>query len=312
MQSWNKNKVTPLHQKATSVEPSATFPVGWTNHALGVVTFPVGWASGFLAHAADVCMANSVGKSKTNLPTLHTHMMATWKDVLTLSTPEQTPTIKKTPRSIQNATAKAMLVLSLTTGALAPVQAQEPTNSSVSATAPSDKGGWQMVQLQDGRKMSFREISLLQGKEKEDIMVQLSRVDKIKIKEYELEAANQEEEKLDENIQAANQEADQFAEKRWAANQTEQEIDTALNQQEALKNLLNTLFDTQGLSVWNEAIYRSQASIVTAVLVNPLARPKQSDTVEFLQNIEAFLKNGKNPFAYISEEEKNKLKSMIN
>ena len=238
--------------------------------------------------------------------------MATWKDVLTLSTPEQTPTIKKTPRSIQNATAKAMLVLSLTTGALAPVQAQEPTNSSVSATAPSDKGGWQMVQLQDGRKMSFREISLLQGKEKEDIMVQLSRVDKIKIKEYELEAANQEEEKLDENIQAANQEADQFAEKRWAANQTEQEIDTALNQQEALKNLLNTLFDTQGLSVWNEAIYRSQASIVTAVLVNPLARPKQSDTVEFLQNIEAFLKNGKNPFAYISEEEKNKLKSMIN
>ena len=34
-----------------------------------------------------------------------------------------------------------------------------------------------------------------------------------------------------------------------AANQTEQEIDTALNQQEALKNLLNTLFDTQGLSV---------------------------------------------------------------
>ena len=62
--------------------------------------------------------------------------------------------------------------------------------------------------------MSFREISLLQGKEKEDIMVQLSRVDKIKIKEYELEAANQEEEKLDENIQAANQEADQFAEKR--------------------------------------------------------------------------------------------------
>ena len=310
MQRWNKNKVTPLHQKATSVEPSATFPVGWTNHALGVVTFPVGWASGFLAHAADVCMANSVGKSKTNLPTLHTHMMATWKDVLTLSTPEQTPTIKKTPRSIQNATAKAMLVLSLTTGALAPVQAQEPTNSSVSATAPSDKGG-QVVSI-DGKDMSFREISLLQGKEKEDIMVQLSRVNKIKIKEYELEAANQE--------------ADQFAEKRWAANQrkmkektgyeaanqTEQEIDTALNQQEALKNLLNTLFDTQGLSVWNEAIYRSQASIVTAVLANPLARPKQSDTVEFLQNIEAFLKNGKNPFAYISEEEKNKLKSMIN
>ena len=310
MQRWNKNKVTPLHQKATSVEPSATFPVGWTNHALGVVTFPVGWASGFLAHAADVCMANSVGKSKTNLPTLHTHMMATWKDVLTLSTPEQTPTIKKTPRSIQNATAKAMLVLSLTTGALAPVQAQEPTNSSVSATAPSDKGG-QVVSI-DGKDMSFREISLLQGKEKEDVMVQLSRVDKIKIKEYELEAANQEEEKLDENIQAANQEADQFAEKRWAANQRIWDKKEALNQQEALKNLLNTLFDTQGLSVWNEAIYRSQASIVTAVLANPLARPKQSDTVEFLQNIEAFLKNGKNPFAYISEEEKNKLKSMIN
>ena len=236
--------------------------------------------------------------------------MATWKDVLTLSTPEQTPTIKKTPRSIQNATAKAMLVLSLTTGALAPVQAQEPTNSSVSATAPSDKGG-QVVSI-DGKDMSFREISLLQGKEKEDVMVQLSRVDKIKIKEYELEAANQEEEKLDENIQAANQEADQFAEKRWAANQRIWDKKEALNQQEALKNLLNTLFDTQGLSVWNEAIYRSQASIVTAVLANPLARPKQSDTVEFLQNIEAFLKNGKNPFAYISEEEKNKLKSMIN
>ena len=64
-----------------------------------------------------------------------------------------------------------MLVLSLTTGALAPVQAQEPTNSSVSATAPSDKGG-QVVSI-DGKDMSFREISLLQGKEKEDVMVQL-------------------------------------------------------------------------------------------------------------------------------------------
>ena len=309
MQRWNKNKVTPLHQKATSVEPSATFPVGWTNHALGVVTFPVGWASGFLAHA-DERVPNSVGKSKTNLPTLRT-----WKDVLTLSTPEQTPTIKKTPRSIQNATAKAMLVLSLTTGALAPVQAQEPTNSSVSATAPSDKGGWQMVQLANGGKMSFAELSLLQGKEKEDIINSMADEEYTRYEQYiesNIEAKNQEEEKVDENIQAANQEADQFAEKRWTANQTEQEIDTALNQQEALKNLLNTLFDTQGLSVWNEAIYRSQASIVTAVLANPLARPKQSDTVEFLQNIEAFLKNGKNPFAYISEEEKNKLKSMIN
>mgnify|MGYP003593481905 CR=1 FL=1 len=315
MQSWNKNKVTPLHQKATSVEPSATFPVGWTNHALGVVTFPVGWASGFLAHAADVCMANSVGKSKTNLPTLHTHMMATWKDVLTLSTPEQTPTIKKTPRSIQNATAKAMLVLSLTTGALAPVQAQEPTTSSVSATAPSDKGGWQMVQLQDGRKMSFREISLLQGKEKEDIINKMTDEGYSEYDKYiesSKQAANQRIWDKKEVEQAANQRKMEEKTGYEAANQTEQEIDTALNQQEALKNLLNTLFDTQGLSVWNEAIYRSQASIVTAVLVNPLARPKQSDTVEFLQNIEAFLKNGKNPFAYISEEEKNKLKSMIN
>jgi hypothetical protein len=48
-----------------------------------------------------------------------------------------------------------------------------------------------MVQLQGGKKMSFLEISGLRGKQKEDIIAQLSRVDKIRVKEYELEAANQ-------------------------------------------------------------------------------------------------------------------------
>jgi hypothetical protein len=62
-----------------------------------------------------------------------------------------------------------------------------------------------MVQLQGGKKMSFLEISGLRGKQKEDIIAQLSRVDKIRVKEYELEAANQEEKKVDKNIQAANQ-----------------------------------------------------------------------------------------------------------
>ena len=50
-----------------------------------------------------------------------------------------------------------MLVLSLTTGAPAPVQAQEPTNSSVSAIASADKGG-QVVSI-DGKDMSFAEIA---------------------------------------------------------------------------------------------------------------------------------------------------------
>ena len=135
-------------------------------------------------------MANSVGKSKTNLPTLHT--MVNRHDALASSTPENTPTIKKTPRSIQNATAKAMLVLSLTTGALAPVQAQEPTNSSVSATAPSDKGG-QVVSI-DGKDMSFAEIAQMDQAEQERVISEMTDADATKYDTYitsTLKAANQ-------------------------------------------------------------------------------------------------------------------------
>ena len=151
-------------------------------------------------------MANSVGKSKTNLPTLHT--MVNRHDALASSTPENTPTIKKTPRSIQNATAKAMLVLSLTTGAPAPVQAQEPTNSSVSAIASADKGG-QVVSI-DGKDMSFAEIAQMDQAEQERVISEIEGVKtRLLLKSYLVQAANQIEKKIDENIQSANQRIEQ-------------------------------------------------------------------------------------------------------
>ena len=74
-----------------------------------------------------------------------------------------------------------------------------------------------MVQLANGGKMRFAELSLLQGKEKEDIINSMADEEYTRYEQYiesNIEAKNQEEEKVDENIQAANQEADQFAEKR--------------------------------------------------------------------------------------------------
>ena len=101
-----------------------------------------------------------------------------------------------------------MLVLSLTTGALAPVQAQEPTNSSVSATAPSDKGG-QVVSI-DGKDMSFAEIAQMDQAEQERVISEIEGVKtRLLLKSYLVQAANQIEKKIDENIQSANQRIEQ-------------------------------------------------------------------------------------------------------
>ena len=277
MQRWNKNKVTPPHQKATSVEPSATFPVGWTPHALGAVTFPVARASGFLAHAADVCMANSVGKSKTNLLTLHT--MVNRHDALASSTPENTPTIKKTPRSIQNATAKAMLVLSLTTGAPAPVQAQEPTNSSVSAIASADKGG-QVVSI-DGKDMSFAEIAQMDQAEQERVISEIEGVKtRLLLKSYLVQAANQ-----------------RIGIKKWAEQSANQRIeqnnkDMALS--EALGDSLQYLKNHQ----WGgyDPENKKHAIIIEAVLANSKLRAWLSpESVHYLESHLPDLKNGYGP-----------------
>jgi hypothetical protein len=83
------------------------------------------------------------------------------------------------------------------------------------------KGYWQMVQLQGGKKMSFLEISGLRGKQKEDIIAQLSRVDKIRVKEYELEAVNQRIWDKKEVEQAVNQ---RIWDKKEVLNQTNEKL----------------------------------------------------------------------------------------
>ena len=124
-----------------------------------------------------------------------------------------------------------MLVLSLATGALPPVQAQEPTNSSVSATAPSDKGG-QVVSI-DGKNMSFAEIAGLPAEQQDAIIGKMTGKDKIFYGRWQAQSANQRieikkrveqsahqvESTIDANIQSANQRIDN---KKEALNQLQQ------------------------------------------------------------------------------------------
>lgn len=95
-------------------------------------------------------------------------------------------------------------------------------------------------------------------------------------------------------------------------NQILKEKTEALNQQEELKRLINQLFDEQGLKTAQPEVYKLKASIVSNVLANALARPKDAYTIEFYKNMENTLKKGKNPFAHISPEGKKSLLSIIN
>ena len=159
MQRWNKNKVTPPHQKATSAEPSATLPVGCTNHALGVVTFPVGWASGFLAHA-DERVPNSVGKSKTNLPTLrivegHEQVPSSVDQWLRWLTGKLVNTWKK------HIWAVLLWAAMMTTPSI--TSAETPASSSVSASASADKGVGVWQYASNGQK--FEDLVALSTEE---------------------------------------------------------------------------------------------------------------------------------------------------
>jgi len=98
-------------------------------------------------------------------------------------------------------------------------------------------------------------------------------------------------------------------------NQTDQRVEgkkEALNQRQQLNSLINELADNQGVSASSQERYKQQARIVTDVLANPIARPKDPTTVQFLQNMENALKNGRNPFAYMSPAAKNALLKAIN
>jgi hypothetical protein len=46
-------------------------------------------------------------------------------------------------------------------------------------------------------------------------------------------------------------------------------------------------------------------------LTNPITRPKDADTLVFFQNVESALEKGKNPFAHISKQAREKLMAMI-
>jgi FMN-dependent NADH-azoreductase len=113
--------------------------------------------------------------------------------------------------------------------------------------------------------------------EKNVILGQQKRSKQSEFYEFELQAANQRLADTDARLQAANQK--------------EKNVDEALNQQHALKGLLNELLDAEnGVSATPIDKWKMKASTITAVLENPLARPKNPETVQLLQNIEASLK----------------------
>ncbi len=112
------------------------------------------------------------------------------------------------------------------------------------------KGFWQVVVI-DWKTMRFSEISWLSKKEKEAIINGMTRIDKIWFREWELEAANQTEKKIDWNIQAANQRIEWKKEIEQAANQNN-ETETKISEQEneiinkKLVNHARSLIDQNG------------------------------------------------------------------
>jgi hypothetical protein len=83
---------------------------------------------------------------------------------------------------------------------------------STSASSAADKGGWQVVRLQDGKVLSFAEIAKLPQVQQDEVIGNMTGKDKIFYGRW--------------YAQTANQEADRYAENRQAANHEEQRIDS--------------------------------------------------------------------------------------
>ena len=193
-----------------------------------------------------------------------------------------------------------------------PAFAQSAVSPVDYAIATATKGSG--VLTIDGKNMSFIEFltKYPEQKERSTILGKMDEKTEDAFRDWEV---SMEDNNINKKNLALNQKILEDKTVDVVLNQVTGSVDgkkEALNQHEALKILINTLSDEQGLLVWADARYRVQADIVTAILSNPLARPKNPETVAFLQNMEASLKKGKNPFAYMSAKAKDTLRSAMN
>ncbi len=200
--------------------------------------------------------------------------------------------------------AAAFAVLSTVSGSA--YAADTPNTPSTSANASADKRAWQMVTLKDGRVMSFAELFAEEQKTgknvSEEIEDRASRKAYLKYSSSRIDVAlNQTAEKRTEVGQALNQE-----QKRLEQDQK------ALNQINALYDLMDQLFAEQGPQVSGDKKYESRAIIVKRVLDNPILTEKFTpDTINLLKDMEWSLSRWKNPFIYMSPSGKAKLRAML-
>ena len=102
-----------------------------------------------------------------------------------------------------------LTALSLAVAFVFPVSAADPAPPPSASVPTAEKGGWQVVTLKNGKTMSFSEILKLSGTEKDELINQLTRTDKIKVQEFEYLASNQSNEQKRSISEASNQSNEQ-------------------------------------------------------------------------------------------------------